>query len=298
MTGPEPDAPDAPTPSGAGAPAGRVVLVGTPIGNLDDLSPRAQAALAAADVVAAEDTRHTGRLLARLGLAAELVSCHDHNEAQRAPVLARRAAHGAVVALVTDAGTPGIADPGYAVVRAALAEGVAVEAVPGPAAFLQALIVSGLPTDRFAFEGFLPRKPSARRARLGHLADEPRTLVWYASPHRAAAELADAVEALGGERPAVVARELTKRFEEVRRGALATLAEELVAQPPRGELTVVVGGAPTSPPDDAERSLADAVDAVEERVAAGASTRDAVATEARARGLRRRTLYEAVLAHR
>ncbi len=282
----------------AAEPAGRVVLVATPIGNLDDLSTRAAAALRDADVVAAEDTRRTGRLLAHLGVRAELVSCHDHNEEQRAPVLAGRAAAGATVALVTDAGTPGIADPGYAVVRAALAAGAAVEAVPGPAAFLQALVLSGLPTDRFAFEGFLPRKPTARRAHLERLATETRTVVWYASPHRAAAELADAAAVLGDERPAALARELTKRFEEVRRDTLRALAEAVAAEPPRGELTVVVGGAPAPASASTEALLAHAVEAVEEQVAAGASTRDAVAAVAAEHGVRRRALYEAVLSRR
>lgn len=276
------------------APAGRVVLIGTPIGNLADLSPRAREALAAADVVAAEDTRHTGRLLAHLGIDAAQVSYHEHNEAERAAELVERAAAGEVVAVVSDAGTPTVADPGLAVVRAAVDAGVAVDAVPGPAAFVQALVLSGLATDRFAFEGFLPRKPGARRRRLAALADEPRTLVWYVAPHRAADELADAAAALGADRPAALARELTKRFEEVRRQPLGELAEQAGAELLRGELTLVVAGAP---PAD-EPGLATLVAEVVEREAAGTPMAQAVRDVAAAHGARRRALYEAVLAAR
>lgn len=274
--------------------AGRVVLIGTPIGNLADLSPRAREALAAADVIAAEDTRHTGRLLAHLGIEAAQVSYHDHNERARAAELVARAAAGEVVAVVSDAGTPTVADPGLAVVRAAVDAGVTVDAVPGPAAFLQALVLSGLATDRFAFEGFLPRKPAARRRQLAALADEPRTLVWYVAPHRAADELADAAEALGADRPAALARELTKRFEEVRREPLGSLAERAAAEPLRGELTLVVAGAP--PPEEAD--LDALVAEVAEREAAGTPMGQAVREVAAAHGARRRTLYEAVLAAR
>lgn len=276
--------------------AGRIVLVGTPIGNLDDVSPRAAAALAHADVVAAEDTRHTGRLLAHLGIDAAQVSYHDHNERDRAARLVRRAAAGEVVAVVSDAGTPSVADPGLAVVRAAADAGVTVEAVPGPAAFLVALVVSGLPTDRFAFEGFLPRQPAARRRHLAGLADEPRTLVWYVAPHRAAAELADAAEALGRDRPAALARELTKRFEEVRRTSLGELARHVAAEPPRGELTVVVGGAVRGA--GAEADVGALVAEVQRREAAGTPMGQAVRDVATAHGVRRRALYEAVLAAR
>lgn len=284
-----------PSPPLPHAPAGRVVLVATPIGNLEDLSPRAAAMLAQADVVAAEDTRRTGRLLAHLGVDAAQVSYHEHNERDRAGALVTRAAGGETVAVVTDAGTPSVADPGLAVVRAAIDAGVAVEAVPGPAAFVQALVLSGLPTDRFAFEGFLARKPSARRRQLADLAGEPRTLVWYVAPHRAADELADAAAALGRDRPAALARELTKRFEEVRRATLGELADALSADPPRGELTLVVAGAsPRTGAPDWEALVGE----VRARMDAGTSMREAVREVAVAHAVSRRTLYESVLADR
>jgi 16S rRNA (cytidine1402-2'-O)-methyltransferase len=274
----------------------RVVLVGTPIGNLDDVSPRAQATLADADVVAAEDTRHTGRLLAHLGIDAAQVSYHDHNESSRAAELVARAAAGETVAVVSDAGTPSVADPGLALVRAAVDAGVPVEAVPGPAAFLLALVLSGLPTDRFAFEGFLPRQRGARRRHLAALADEPRTLVWYVAPHRAAAELADAADALGQHRRGALARELTKRFEEVRRGPLGELAQQVASDPPRGELTLVVAGAAQEPAGEAD--LDALVAEVQRREADGVAMAQAVREVAAAHGVRRRALYEAVLAAR
>jgi 16S rRNA (cytidine1402-2'-O)-methyltransferase len=274
----------------------RVVLVGTPIGNLDDVSPRAQATLADADVVAAEDTRHTGRLLAHLGIDAAQVSYHDHNESSRAAELVARAAAGETVAVVSDAGTPSVADPGLALVRAAVDAGVPVEAVPGPAAFLLALVLSGLPTDRFAFEGFLPRQRGARRRHLAALADEPRTLVWYVAPHRAAAELADAADALGQHRRGALARELTKRFEEVRRGPLGELAQQVASDPPRGELTLVVAGAAQEPAGEA--ALDALVAEVQRREADGVAMAQAVREVAAAHGVRRRALYEAVLAAR
>jgi 16S rRNA (cytidine1402-2'-O)-methyltransferase len=274
----------------------RVVLVGTPIGNLDDVSPRAQATLADADVVAAEDTRHTGRLLAHLGIDAAQVSYHDHNESSRAAELVARAAAGETVAVVSDAGTPSVADPGLALVRAAVDAGVPVEAVPGPAAFLLALVLSGLPTDRFAFEGFLPRQRGARRRHLAALADEPRTLVWYVAPHRAAAELADAADALGQHRRGALARELTKRFEEVRRGPLGELAQQVASDPPRGELTLVVAGAAQEPAGEA--ALDALVAEVQRREAEGVAMAQAVREVAAAHGVRRRALYEAVLAAR
>lgn len=290
----DPEAPDQPAPDRLAG--GRVVLVATPIGNLDDLSPRARAALEAADVVAAEDTRHTGRLLAHLGVDADQVSYHDHNEAERAGWLVERAAAGETVAVVSDAGTPAVADPGLEVVRAAAAVGVPVEAVPGPSALLQALVLSGLPTDRFAFEGFLPRKAGARRRRLAELAGERRTLVWYVAPHRAADELADAADALGRDRPAALARELTKRFEEVRREPLGALAEQAAAERLRGELTLVVAGAPEPSADDVD--LDSLVAEVQRRQAAGEPMGQAVRAVAAEHGARRRALYEAVLAAR
>lgn len=266
---------------------GRVVLVGTPIGNLDDLSPRAVAALASADVVAAEDTRRTGTLLARLEMRRPLVRLDDHTERGRAPELVERAAAGAMVAVVTDAGTPGISDPGYVLVRAAVDAGVPVELIPGPVAAVHALVLSGLPTDRFVFEGFLPRRAGQRRARIGALVDERRTVVLYVSPHRAAEELAELASALGP-RPAALARELTKIHEEVLRMLLDDLAGTVARDGVRGELTLVIGGAPgAETPDDA--TLLARVDAL---VSSGTTTSDAVRRVAAETGARRRTLYE------
>lgn len=270
-------------------PLGHLVLVATPIGNLEDLSPRAVRTLAEADVVACEDTRHTGRLLQHAGVATPMVSLHEHNEDRRAEELVARAAAGEVVAVVSDAGTPGVSDPGFVLARAAVAAGVAVEAVPGPSAVLHALVVSGLPTDRFAFEGFLPRKASARRERLAGVAEDPRTLVFYVSPHRAADDLAAMVEAFGADRPGALAREMTKRFEEVWRGPLAELAARATEEPPRGEVTVVVGGAPAVVEewdDDAVRAR------LAELAADGLSTRDAVRQVVEESGRAKRAVYD------
>lgn len=272
--------------------AGRLVVVATPIGNLEDLSPRAARALAEADLVAAEDTRRTRVLLDHAGISVPLTSVHEHNEDRRAGPLLDRVAAGETVAVVTDAGTPGLADPGFVLVREARRRGLAVEGVPGPAAALHALVLSGLPMDRFAFEGFLPRKAGPRARRLSALADDERTLVFYVAPHRAADDLG-AMAAAFGDREAVVARELTKRFEEVWEGRLEELAAR-AAEGVRGEVTVVVAGAP--PP--AAPDLAALVTRVEERVAAGERTRDAAAAVAEAAGVPRRELYGAVLDRR
>jgi 16S rRNA (cytidine1402-2'-O)-methyltransferase len=221
---------------------GRLVLVATPIGNLEDLSPRAARTLREADVVAAEDTRRSGVLLKHAGASVRMVSHHEHNEDRRIPELLDRVEAGETVAVITDAGTPSVSDPGFRLVRAAVERGLLVEAVPGPSAVIYALVVSGLPMDRFAFEGFLPRKPGARSRRLAEVAEDPRTLVYYLSPHRAAKELAAMAEVLG-DRPAALCRELTKLHEEVWRGTVAELAER-AAGGVRGEVTLVVAGAP------------------------------------------------------
>lgn len=245
-----------------GAATGRIDVVATPIGNLGDLSPRAREALARADVVAAEDTRHSGALLRALGLQRPLLSLHEHNERERIEELLSRLAQGQVIALISDAGTPLVSDPGYALVAAAAEAGHAVLAIPGPSAVLAALAVSGLPTDRFCFEGFLPQKPAARLARCRELADEPRTLVLFESPHRIADTLADLATACGDSRRAVVAREITKAHETIYRGTLAQLMDicRNDANFARGEITVVLQGAPQSdaPPDVAfvRRALA------------------------------------------
>ncbi len=287
----EPDAPEhdelpAPRPAG-----GRLVLVATPIGNLGDLSPRAVEALAGADVCAAEDTRRTGRLLQHAGVRVPLISHHEHNEDERAGVLLDRVEAGEVVAVVTDAGTPGLADPGFPIVRQAVARGLPIEAIPGPAAALQALLLSGLPMDRFAFEGFLPRKAGPRVRRLAALVDDPRTLIFYVAPHRAADDLG-AMAAVLGDRPAALARELTKLHEEVWRSPLADLAARAQAQGVRGEVTVIVGGAVE---EAAVLDDAALVERVRGLIAAGLDKKAAIAQVASAAAVPKKRVYQAVL---
>ena len=224
---------------------GRLYVVATPIGNLGDLSARARDTLLASDLIAAEDTRHTGVLLKHFGIQIPLVSLHEHNELERAPQLISRMQDGAAISLVSDAGTPGISDPGFDLVRAAAAAGLEIIAIPGPCAALAALSIAGLPTDRFCFEGFLPARRAARRTRLAELAPEPRTLVFYESPHRVLKMLEDCVQGLGDARAAAVAREITKLHETLYRGSLSQLAARAAAEPDfaRGEIVVVVAGA-------------------------------------------------------
>jgi len=222
--------------------AGTLLVVATPIGNLDDLSPRARAAFERADLVACEDTRHTGRLLARLGLKKTLVSLHEHNERQRLPRLLAALEDGATIALASDAGTPLLSDPGYLLVREAAARGVRIEPVPGPSASLAALVVSGLPPYPFTFAGFPPPKSGRRRGFYRRLAALEHTLVVFESPHRLLASLADALAELG-DRPAAVGRELTKLHEEVLRGRLSELAATLAERPAlKGEFVLVIAG--------------------------------------------------------
>ena len=227
-------------------------VVATPIGNLADLTPRAREALATADVIAAEDTRHTSQLLRHLGIDRPMLSLHDHNEMARIPALLAQLKAGACIALVSDAGTPLVSDPGSALVAAAVAAGVRVTPLPGASACLAALCVAGLPADRFAFEGFLPAKTAARRAALEALAREPRTLVFYEAPHRIVEALADAAQAFGADRLAVVARELTKLHETLYRGTLGELAARAPAEPnlARGEMVLLVHGYRTAGGDD------------------------------------------------
>ena len=224
---------------------GRLDVVATPIGNLSDLSPRAQEVLAAADVIAAEDTRHTGTLLKAIGVSRPLVSLHAHNESNRVPELLARLAAGDSIALVSDAGTPLLSDPGYELVSQAALAGCEVRAIPGPSAITAALAVAGLPTDRFCFEGFLPSRSSERRTRLEAVAADPRTLVFFEAPHRIEECLVDLAAVFGAERRAAVARELTKAYETTYRGTLAELAEKAKTEPnfARGEITIVVQGA-------------------------------------------------------
>ena len=230
---------------------GTLFVVATPIGNRADWSDRARSTLAEVELIAAEDTRHTGQLLALCGISTPLIALHEHNEAALADELVARLAGGSRIALVSDAGTPLISDPGFRLVAAAAAAGVAVVPIPGACAAVAALSVAGLPTDRFAFEGFLPSRGAARRARLAALAGESRTLVFYEAPHRVGDTLADVAAAFGAGRRAVLARELTKLHETTYRGTLAELTARAASDPniARGESVLVVSGAPEPEPD-------------------------------------------------
>jgi 16S rRNA (cytidine1402-2'-O)-methyltransferase len=268
-----------------------LLLVGTPIGNLGDLTPRAVEALAGADVICCEDTRRTGRLLQHAGIERRLlVLVNDHTEVGAIATVLERLARGERVAVVTDAGMPGISDPGERLVSAAVGAGHAVEVVPGPSAGIAALVVSGLPAGRYAFEGFLPRKGSGRTARVAEVAAERRTTVLYEAPHRLARTLADLAATCGPERRVAVAREITKLHEEVWRG---TLAESLswAAREPKGEVVIVLDGAPVPEPAGDE-----ALDqAVQARLDAGDTVRDAAAQVAAALGVARRRAYAAAV---
>jgi 16S rRNA (cytidine1402-2'-O)-methyltransferase len=271
-----------------------LTLVATPIGNLDDISPRALATLAGADAVLCEDTRVTSKLLARHGISITLWPLHDHNEEAQLPGLLAQLHKGARLVLVSDAGTPLMSDPGFRLVRAAIAAGVPVYGIPGANAAVLALILSGLPPHPFMFVGFLPAKAGARDAELARFkameqAGLSATLVFYEAPHRAAETLAALAASLGETRPAALARELTKRFEEVRRGSLADLAQGALDDPPRGEVVLLVGPAPNEAMGQA--SLDDAL-----AVAMGAMTlRDAAASVALAQGLPRKSVYARAL---
>jgi 16S rRNA (cytidine1402-2'-O)-methyltransferase len=269
---------------------GAVYVVATPIGNLDDLSPRAVRVLREAELIACEDTRHTAVLCQRFEIATPRVSLHAHNEAKRIPELLARLAAGARIALVSDAGTPLVSDPGERFVRAALEAGAAVVPVPGPSALLAALVASGFATRPFAFAGFLPRKGAERARELESLARFPGTLVLYEAPNRAAKTLADLRAALGPRR-AVLARELTKRHETVTRGVLG----ELELDDPRGELTIVVEGPSESPASDSHADEEIAAE-LEKLLAAGTSARDAARALAERFGLSRSDAYARVLA--
>jgi 16S rRNA (cytidine1402-2'-O)-methyltransferase len=266
-------------------------IVSTPIGNLGDVSLRALGMLAAADVILAEDTRVSKTLLARYAIETALSPYHEHNAAEARPRAIRRISEGQALALISDAGTPLISDPGYKLVAEALAAGIAVTAAPGASAALAALCVSGLPTDRFFFEGFLPARSAARRERINALANVPGTLVLYEAPSRLAETLADLAIELGA-RPAAVARELTKLHEEVRRGTLDALAAEFAAgETPRGEIVIVVG-----PPERREAVDDDALDADIQAALATLSVKDAAAAVAAKHGLPRRQVYARALA--
>ncbi len=269
---------------------GTLFLVGTPIGNLGDLAPRVRETLATVDLIAAEDTRRTGRLLAHLELPDRpLLSFFEGNERERTEQVLRRLRDGDAVALVTDGGMPTVSDPGYRLVRACADAGIDVRVIPGPSAVIAALAVSGLPTDRFVFEGFLPRKAGDRRRRLGELATEPRTIVVFESPKRLGTLLPEALDVLG-ERPAAIARELTKLHEETVRGTLAALAERFGEESVRGEVVVVIGGATTSEPD-----LDVLVEEARGLLHAGTSARDAADRVAERHGVSANRVYRRLL---
>ena len=269
-----------------------LVLVSTPIGNLGDLTPRARETLRSADLILCEDTRHTARLLAVIGAKAKLQALHEHNEDAAIPGVLGQLRQGRRIALVSDAGVPLVSDPGYRLVRAAIAEGLPVGAVPGPNAALIALVLSGLPPLPFLMMGFPPPRHAARRVAFGQIRAAERaglaaTLIWYEAPHRLAETLADMAEAFGS-RAAAVARELTKRFEEVRRGTLPELAARYAAALVRGEVTVVVGPPDQEDPEDLDGRLRSAL--------AGNSVKDAAALVAAATGLPRKLVYARALA--
>ncbi|MBT2410515.1 16S rRNA (cytidine(1402)-2'-O)-methyltransferase [Streptomyces sp. ISL-12] len=274
---------------------GILVLAGTPIGDLADAPPRLAEELTAADVVAAEDTRRLRRLTQGLGVTPKgrVVSYFEGNEAARTPELVEELIGGARVVLVTDAGMPSVSDPGYRLVAAAVERGVKVTAVPGPSAVLTALALSGLPVDRFCFEGFPPRKTGERLSRLREVAGERRTLVYFESPHRVADTLAAMAEVFGGERRAAVCRELTKTYEEIKRGPLGELAE-WAAEGVRGEITVVVEGAPETGPG--EIGAEELVRRVRVREEAGERRKEAIAAVAVEAGVPKREVFDAVVA--
>lgn len=272
---------------------GTLHVVATPIGNLEDLSPRARAVLAAVDRIACEDTRHTGRLLERFGIRATLISLHEHNEEQRIGPLLELLREGRQVALVSDAGTPLMSDPGFPLVRSARAEGIRVSPVPGPCAAVAALAVSGIPPEPFRFLGFPPRRRKARREHFDGLARCTETLVWYESVHRLAASLADLGRAMGGDRDAFVARELTKRHEECRAGTLAELAAwaSTNADARRGEAVVVVAGSAVA----AEPVAGIDPDRLLRALASRLPPREAAAAAAEVTGGRRNALYQRLM---
>ena len=291
------DAPDAANQQGSGAGGvGRIVLAATPIGNVGDASSRLIELLSTADIVAAEDTRRLHRLVQNLNItvAGRIISYHEHNEATKTAELLEHVKAGKTLVMVTDAGMPSVSDPGFRLVEGAVAAGLTVTAVPGPSAVLTALALSGLPTDRFCFEGFLPRKSGERASRLAELDLERRTMVFFEAPHRLEPMLRALHERFGAERQAAVCRELTKTYEEVIRGTLRELLEWAETQEVRGEIAVVVAGAPEKAPGQPE----DHVAAVNELISQGIRLKEAVAAVAEDVRVSKRELYSAVLAAR
>ncbi len=283
---------DALDPSHDGKPAGgRLILVGTPIGNLGDASPRMREAISTADVIAAEDTRRFLSLAQRLGIAhtKRVLSVFDHNEQSRAPEIVDLVRGGQTVVLLSDAGMPAVSDPGYRVVRACAEADLPVTATPGPSAVLMALAVSGLPSDRFSFEGFLPRKSGARRTLFEELKSEKRTMVFFESPHRIAEAMDDLASVIGHDRPMSISRELTKTYEETLRGTVGSL-RELAADGLRGELTLVLAGATA-----VETAPEDHLGEMEALIDSGVRAKDAAGQIAKRFGLSKREIYEAWL---
>ena len=273
--------------------AGVLHVVATPIGNLGDLSERARDTLASADLVVAEDTRRTGKLLASLGIEARMRSMFEGNERRRTAEVLAALRDGQTVALVSDGGTPLVSDPGYPLVRACIDEGIEVRVVPGPSAAIAALVVSGFPTDRFVFEGFLPRTAGDRRARLAALTDEPRTVVLYESPRRLATLLGE-LAAIDADRRVAVCRELTKLHEEVRRGSVAELRAKLGEVPVKGEVVVVLEGRSAEVPAYVDAAVAQARDLV----ADGARKREAAHRVAERTGVPANAIYRALVPER
>jgi 16S rRNA (cytidine1402-2'-O)-methyltransferase len=273
---------------------GMLYVVATPIGNLEDLSARARRTLAEVEVIAAEDTRHTGTLLNQFGISTPMFALHDHNEAEQTPLLIEKLLAGGSMALVSDAGTPLISDPGFNLVRAAMTAGIRVVPIPGACALIAALSVGGLPTDRFVFEGFLPSRTNARRGRLAELAFETRTLIFYESIHRLKESLADMSLKLGGERRSVIARELTKVHEDIRTGALDEHLHQIETNsfPMKGEVVLLVAGAPASVTSVAEGDA----DRILKALLTELSVKQAVVLAARITGISKNQLYQRALA--
>jgi len=293
---PDSSLPDAAEPAAGAAGPGRIVLAATPIGNAGDASARLVELLATADIVAAEDTRRLHRLVQNLGVtvAGRVISYHEHNEAAKTAELLDAVRAGKTLVMVTDAGMPSVSDPGFRLVEGAVAAGLTVTAAPGPSAVLTALALSGLPTDRFCFEGFLPRKAGERASRLADLAAERRTMVFFEAPHRLEAMLRALRERFGGERRIAVCRELTKTYEEVIRGTVGELLLWAEGNEVRGEIAVVLGGAPEQAPGTPE----DHVAAVNALMSQGIRLKEAVAAVAEDVRVSKRELYSAVLAAR
>ncbi len=275
--------------------SGKLILCATPIGNLEDITQRALRVLDSADVVACEDTRRTRKLLNHFSISVrDLVSYRESNERRSVPELVQRIKRGETVVLVSDAGMPGISDPGYRLVRACIDADLSIEVVPGPTASVAALVLSGLPPSRFVFEGFLPRRSGDRKKRAAELAPETRTLVVYESPHRLEASIADLVEALG-DRPAALVRELTKMHEEVRRGSLTDILESIRDSPPKGEIVLVIGGATQGGAEVSDEELARAA---RELMDSGVDRSEALSRVAREAGVPRRRVFDALVEER